>query len=397
MYWLFIGLSAILILPAIIFVMKSMLNIGASEELETNLEIAFLKNQLLQINKNLESGISSKDDEFNRNSISRRILKLHQSTAIKTEFIPAPKKITKFIVICISLMCIFGTHLTYLITGDSFFDSQNMINVKLGNFKTEQNQQSQETIEAKILTDKNPRIEKELNLELNSFKSLVEELKTALENRPNDLQGQKLLVKNSFQIGDFSTARKAQKKVLELLESEAKSSDYSKYAELCIIAASGYVSPEAEAAIETAISLNQKNSQANFYLSLLQLQKQKFSPAFETWVKLLQNEPSSSKWINILVQQIENFSANLGANLIEGQQLTSEYSGITFDFLKVLTALEQRLNQYEEPIEAWASLITSYQNLKFLQKAEVKIKNFKSQYPLLNSQVEQLGEGLKEK
>ena len=204
-------------------------------------------------------------------------------------------------------------------------------------------------------------------------------------------------MKNSFQIGDFSIARKAQKKVLELLDSEAKSSDYSKYAELCIIAASGYISPEAEAAIETAISLNQKNSQANFYLSLLQLQKQKFSPAFETWVKLLQNEPSSSKWINILVEQIENFSANLGANLIEGQQLTSEYSGITFDFLKVLTALEQRLNQYEEPIEAWTSLITSYQNLKFLQKAEVKNKNFKSQYPLLNSQVEQLGEGLKEK
>jgi cytochrome c-type biogenesis protein CcmH len=75
--------------------------------------------------------------------------------------------------------------------------------------------------------------------ENNTLIRLVEELKNVLKQRPNDLAGHILLVKNSARLKDFITARIAQEKVLILLGERANSFSYSNYAESASVCAAG--------------------------------------------------------------------------------------------------------------------------------------------------------------
>ena len=156
----------------------------------------------------------------------------------------------------------------------------------------------------------------------------------------------------------------------------------------------GFVSSEAASAINQAISLDANNSAANFYLSLLLLQKDKKTTAFKIWIKLLKDEQSSSKWIMMLIPQIKYVSLGLKIEEAEADKPNPEHLNSRVRFLQVLETMEKRLNRYNGPIEHWVSLVQSYKNLKFSKKAEINVEKIKSQFLLSNSQVKELENSL---
>ena len=187
---------------------------------------------------------------------------------------------------------------------------------------------------------------------------LITKLKAVLEDRPNDLTGYKLLVKHSLEINDYITARKAQKTIIEILNTKVTSFEFSSYAEFCILAARNYVSPQAEAAIKMALKLNYKNSQAKFYSTLLLFQKDQPYNVEPIWIELIRTEPPESKWVKLILRQILKIMSD-GSKTFS----TITKSDKSLLILQALSEIEAQLELQGGSIEDWNDLIKVYKNL----------------------------------
>lgn len=144
------------------------------------------------------------------------------------------------------------------------------------------------------------------------YLELVEKLRAAVEQRPDDVQGQALLVRNEAVLGNFARAHAAQARVIELKGDEVTATDYADYADVLILAAGGYVSPEAETALKQALSRDPKNGTALYYWGLMLTQNDRPDQAFGIWRGLLNQGPEDAAWIPPIRAQIEEIAMRAG-------------------------------------------------------------------------------------
>ena len=78
---------------------------------------------------------------------------------------------------------------------------------------------------------------------------LITKLREVVEERPNDIQGLRLLASNEASLGNHQQAYLAQAQLIAVLGDQASTEEITTLAELQILAVNGYVSPEAEAAL----------------------------------------------------------------------------------------------------------------------------------------------------
>jgi cytochrome c-type biogenesis protein CcmH len=95
--------------------------------------------------------------------------------------------------------------------------------------------------------------------------ALVAQLRTIMEQRPDDAQGMALLASNEAALGNFRAARIAQERLIEILGEDAEGAHFIDLAEMMILAAGGYVSPEAEAALSRGLEMEPRNGTARYY------------------------------------------------------------------------------------------------------------------------------------
>ena len=349
----------------------------------------FLNVQLDQLDKEVKLDIIEEAEaELSKINISRKILHFGNELTNKNQVHNAPIKITIWIWCSIAIIISLGTYKTYdLIGGDIFVPRSPIVGKSIAD-DLRDTSLSQEIAEQ--LTETAKENKKLTNNQTDKLRKLVEELKNVLKQRPNDLKGHMLLVKNSARLQNFITARKAQKKVLTLLGENADSFSYSSYAELCIRAASGYLSLEAKTAIKKAMLIDPDNPQAKFYLSLQFLQENKNLNAFKIWIELLVKEPHNSKWATMIIAQMATVSSYFNLEKKITKQSTSEVSSDLLPLLQLLDSLELRLNKQNGRIEDWIILIQGYQLLNIASKAIPNIAKVKTLFSLNPSQILQL-------
>ncbi len=141
---------------------------------------------------------------------------------------------------------------------------------------------------------------------------LIDRLRDALKSRPNDLTGHAMLAQNEAQLGRFTNAAEAQAQVLRIKGNAATGTDYSDYAEMLILAAGGYVSPEAEIALAKALELDPRDPIAIYYTGLMFAQIGRPDRALLFWRPLLEESPSDAPWVPAIEQQIGQVAADAG-------------------------------------------------------------------------------------
>lgn len=146
------------------------------------------------------------------------------------------------------------------------------------------------------------------------YAALVERLRETVRTRPDDLQGHMLLAQNEANLGNYAGAARAQGKVVELLGDDATAQDYINYADMLVVAAGGYVSPEAEAVLSRALSLEPTNGTARYYIGLMMAQTGRPDTGFRIWDQLLREGPADALWIEPILAQIEDLSRRAGVN-----------------------------------------------------------------------------------
>lgn len=208
------------------------------------------------------------------------------------------------------------------------------------------------------------------------YVALVERLREAVKTRPDDLQGQILLAQNEANLGNFSAAAIAQARIIDLKGEDATIQDLVNYADALVLAAGGYVSPEAEAALSQTLALEPTNGTARYYMGLMLAQTGRPDTGFRIWDQLLREGPEDAVWIPPILAQIENLAIRAGVNY----QLPEIGGGTTLRgptsddidaagelspaermemIESMVQGLSERLATEGGPVEEWAQLISA--------------------------------------
>jgi len=229
------------------------------------------------------------------------------------------------------------------------------------------------------------------------YRDLVARLRIAAKQRPDDIKGHELLAEHEARLGHFAAANKAQARVIELKGSAAIAGDYTDLGELMIIAAGGYVSPEAENALATAIRLDRADPRARYYSGLDLAQNGRPDLAFELWSGLLDQGPDSAPWIAPIRRQIGDVARMAGIAFTPApkvaptpapgptQEQIDNSANMTAsqrqDMIKTMVArLSTRLNADGGSADEWVRLVRAYAVLGQTEQARAALERAKSAF-----------------
>ncbi len=214
-----------------------------------------------------------------------------------------------------------------------------------------------------------------------AYAELIARLRTAVAENPDDPMGQRLLARNEAGLGNYAAAAKAQRKLIELLGTEATASDYATLADIYVLATAGYVSPEAEAALKAALERDPTNGTARFYSGLMWAQTGRPDRAFGFWRALLEEGPEEAPWIGPIRAQIDLVARAAGvdytppaatgpdaADIAAASEMSAEERQAMIRGM--VEGLAERLATEGGPAEDWARLISSLAVLGEAERAK---------------------------
>ena len=207
------------------------------------------------------------------------------------------------------------------------------------------------------------------------FAELMEKLRAAVTDRPDDAQGLELLAANEARLGNLAAARIAMENLLRVKGDSATADDHAALAEVMIMATGGLVSPEAEAALTQALTLDPANPTARYYYGLMAAQVARFDRTFALWKPLLDQGPPDAPWIAPIRAQIEDVAARAGVEftlpdaapgpdadaIAAAQDMTPEDRQAMIEGM--VAQLGDRLATEGGTVEDWARLISSLATL----------------------------------
>ncbi|MGR3479761.1 c-type cytochrome biogenesis protein CcmI [Salipiger marinus] len=146
------------------------------------------------------------------------------------------------------------------------------------------------------------------------YLALVERLRGAVADRPGEVQGHVLLARSEAALGNYRAAAEAQQRVIDLKGDSASPEDYADLADMLVLAAGGYVSPEAEAVLDETLRRDPGNGVARYYGGLMMAQTGRPDAAFRLWDALLRDSAPDDPWVPAVMDQIPEMAARAGVN-----------------------------------------------------------------------------------
>jgi cytochrome c-type biogenesis protein CcmH len=311
--------------------------------------------------------ISDEDAERLRTEISRRILAADatvQSTGVAGQ---QPRALGLTLAVLIGVGVIGGAFGLYMQLGAPGYGDLGLASRMEMAKDARENRPSQQDAEGQMPTGANPNVQPE-------YTELVQRLRGAVSERPNDIQGHVLLARSEAALGNYVAAYQAQERVVAIKGDAATGSDYADLADMMVLAAGGYVSPEAERVLETALTRDPENGVAQYYMGLMMAQTGRPDIAFRLWDRLIRVSPADAVWMPPILAQMEEMAfragvpdyqlpriASLPGPTAEDMEAAGEMSEEERqEMIRGMVAnLSDRLATEGGPPEDWARLITS--------------------------------------
>ena len=255
-------------------------------------ELGIYRDQLGEIERDLARGLVSADEaERLRTEIARRLLDADRRRQDAGKPAPYGARIAGLVMVWL-MVAIAGW--VYWSEGALLYPDQPLAQRHAEAAEMRANRPSQAEMEAAWAAD--PRRPAPAAPEP-EFDALMEQLRSALVERPTDLTGFRLLARNEANLGNHAAAARAQQRVVELLGAAAGPVDHLILAENLILAAGGLISPEAERALEATLRLDPGNLMARYFSGLLFAQTGRPDLTFTLWRRVLEESPPDAPWV----------------------------------------------------------------------------------------------------
>lgn len=358
---------------------------GATAPTVTHAEkdVQVYSDQLAEVDRDVARGVLSKADaERVRTEISRRILAADTSRAGAMDSAEKPSKLVIGVIGAGMLLGSIGLYLTLGAPGygDLALKDRIAFAEELRQSRPDQAAAEAGLPAANVAPDLSPE-----------YEALLTRLRDTVATRPDDVQGQTLLAQNEARVGNFSAAAKAQAAVVRLQGADVPIDDLTAYAELLVMAAGGYVSPEAEAVLRAALTRDVENGSARYYWGLMLIQTGRPDLAFRMWDGLLRRGPEDAPWIAPILAQIEPVAEMAGVDYTLPEIGSGALRGPSAEDVEaagdmtpearmamigsMVEQLSDRLATEGGPVEDWARLISSLGVLGQSERAQAIYQN----------------------
>jgi cytochrome c-type biogenesis protein CcmH len=331
-------------------------------------DLQVYRDQLTEVDRDLARGVISEEDaERLRTEISRRILAADAKTQSTNAAGSQPRMLGLTVAALIGAFLVGGSYWLYAQIGAPGYGDLGLATRLEMAEDARANRPTQQEAEADLPQTDVTEIQPE-------YAALVERLRAAVAERPRDLQGHVLLARSEAAMGNYAAAYAAQQRVLSIKGDTATGRDYADLADMMVLAAGGYVSPEAERVLEAALTRDPQNGVALYYRGLMMAQTGRPDVAFRLWDRLLRQSPADAVWMPPILSQIEEMAFRAGVSDYQVPQ-TATLPGPSTDDMEaagemsaedrqemirgMVARLSDRLATEGGTPEEWARLISS--------------------------------------
>lgn len=263
-------------------------------------DVQVYRDQLRELDRDVARGTLGEDEAGRaRVEISRRLLEADRKLQAGEDGARAPKAATYSAIALVFALIIGGAIWLYTDLGAPGYWDMPLKGRIAAAEQAHDSRPSQAEAEAELPDWAGPPAEAPAD-----YLELVAQLREAVARRPDDLQGHLLLASHETQLGNYRAAHAAMKRALEIKGDAATADDWSQYVDLLVLAANGYVSPEAEAAIDQALGQDAADPVARYYAGLMYAQVGRPDLAFEIWRALLESSSADDPWAGPIRAQI---------------------------------------------------------------------------------------------
>ena len=364
-FWILTGVVTLML--AAMLAMVVLRNRNGTSEPAAAYDLRVYRQQLKDLDRDVARGIVSMGDaERLRTEISRRILAADAAGQNTPAASGTPSPV---VIVVIALVLLGGSLGLYWQLGAPGYGDLALQDRIARAEDMRRNRPDQATAEAELpAADLPPELSPE-------YEALLTRLRETVAARPDDVQGHVLLAQNEARVGNYAAAAAAQGKVVRLKGAEASIDDVSGYAELLVMAAGGYVSPEAEAVLRAVLTRDVENGTARYYWGLMLVQTGRPDLAFRMWDGLLRRGPEDAPWIAPILAQITPIATMAGVDYTVPEIGSGALRGPSAEDIDaaqdmspaermemiggMVESLSSRLASQGGPVEDWARLITS--------------------------------------
>ncbi|WP_170428250.1 c-type cytochrome biogenesis protein CcmI [Ruegeria arenilitoris] len=302
-FWALIILTA---LVTAVFLGFSLLRGRDTREPAAAYDLRVYREQLAGVDKDLARGvIGEADAERVRTEISRRILAADAQMQAQTAQAGPPVWVTVTGIALVGAFLVGGAAWMYNRMGAAGLPDQ-PLSLRLEQAEILRAERpNQAEAEAAATPAPLPELDE-------SYASLLNQLRETVAARPDDLQGHILLAQHEANAGNFPAAYKAQQRVIELSGDQVPADAYSHLAEMMILSARGYVSPEAEEALRQALHRDPRHGPALYYLGQMMVQVGRPDIGYRIWTDALRNAPVGAPWADAILAQLDELAFRAG-------------------------------------------------------------------------------------
>ncbi|MEN8683120.1 c-type cytochrome biogenesis protein CcmI [Marivita sp.] len=271
-------------------------------------DLQVYRDQLTEVDRDLtRSVISDEDAERLRTEISRRILAADAKSNSTGAAGSQPYTLGVSVAVLVAGFLVGGSYWLYSQIGAPGYGDLGLATRLEMAEAARENRPSQQEAESQMPPTKETEIQPE-------YAALVQRLRSAVSERPDDLQGHVLLARSEAAMGNYTAAYAAQQAILSIKGNTATGKDYADLADMMVLAAGGYVSPEAERVLEAALTRDPENGVSLYYMGLMMAQTGRPDVAFRLWDRLLRQSPADAAWLPPILSQIEEMAFRAGVS-----------------------------------------------------------------------------------
>lgn len=364
-FWLFWAVMAVMTAGILVTFWRAITQSGAARAGADSVDVTVYRDQLREIDRDLERGaITAEEGQRLRVEISRRLLDADRAAKADAQAKSGGASLAiGMAVVALALVGSIGVYMRLGAPGYPDLPLDYRLALADEAYATRATQDAAEAAAPKAAPPQGLSPE---------FLDLMDKLRQAIKESPDDIRGLELLARNEATLGNLADARKAQQHLISLKGQQATAADYASLAELMVMAAGGTVTPQAEQMLIKALQLDPTEGSARYYTGLMFAQVGRFDRAFVMWNKLLEQSPPDAPWNRALRTDLPQIASRAGEMRF---QLPPETAGPTATDIAaaaqmsgddrramvegMVGQLSARLSSEGGSAEEWARLITS--------------------------------------
>ena len=346
-----------------------------------NPSLRVYRDQLAEVDRDLARGVISASESARiKTEVSRRVLDADRNPGVLVQGSAAQAKLASVAV---------GAALMAAVAGYYWLGAPGYPDLPLAK-RLELAQAAHDNRPAQAVAEANTAAPAPTNADA-EYIDLMAKLRAAVIKRPDDLQGLALLARNELGLGNAVAARVAQQQLVTLKATNATAEDHAALAQMMIVAAGGYVSPEAEAQLIRTLALDPGNGLARYFSGVMFAQTGRPDRSFALWQPLLAQGPADAPWIAPIRAQIEQIAGEAGVRYalpaLAGPDAATiaAADGLSETDRQAMIAgmvdqLSSRLQEGGGPVDDWIKLINSRMVLQQPDRAQAAVISAKAAF-----------------